>query len=489
MQKNGNLAKKRATPSAESTEYSIVIRWLRNLCIGLFLSSLCTVYLSHGAVYPEALTISTMLMSLCLVIAYFTLGIAAPTRMFFLIVFSIWAIVVAWTIIQAMPLPAGIPGNAAWRVLQEAGIAASHSISPAPADTLWALGPISLPAMALLSVLLLFRSDGEIDRALTVFCAAGGVMAAFALIQFVAFPKSLMLAEKQHYIGSLTAPFVNRNTAATFYGVTLVAMISRFRGIKLRLIPGSDVFYRRDGWTPLNAALWLLIALITLSALVLTQSRGGVLATALALLCQIGVSAFFRFQMPSGGALPIARAPASWRRVLQAAALAALSVLVIGFFAGRVLLRAQMLGLEDGRLCVMPGILSAIRDHALVGIGSGAFPAVFPAYRDAACGLVGYWPMAHNFYLDGFLAIGLPFVFLAVVFLATIAFSFWTGINRRRSKRLIVIGAASATILVLIHSATDFSMQIPGFSVWWVLFIGLSIAVSYGRRTTVKVKN
>lgn len=488
-QESDYLPNKLSTPSPESTDYNPVVRWLRYLAISLFILSLCNIYLSHGAVYPEAITISTLLMSLCLVIAYLALGIGSTTRTFFLVILSIWAFVVIWTVIQSMPLPPGIPGNAAWRVLQEAGMDSAHFISPAPADTLSSLGPISLPAITLLSTLLLFRRDAEIERALTVFSVAGGLMATFALIQFVAFPRSLMLAEKQHYLSSLTAPFVNRNTAATFYGVTLVAMISQLKGIRVRLIPGSDLFYRRDGRTPLNAAAWLLLALITLSALVLTQSRGGVLATAAALVCQIGAGVFLRSRQSSGGALPAVRAPGSWRRLLQAAIFAIAAVLFVSFFAGRVLLRAETQGLEDGRLCVLPGILSAIKDHGWTGIGSGAFPAVFPAYRDAACGLVGYWPMAHNFYLDGMLALGLPFILLMTAFLVTTAIALWIGIKRRRSKRFIVIGSASATILVLIHSATDFSIQIPGFSVWWILFLGLSVSVSYGRRTTVKIKN
>nr|WP_245365615.1 O-antigen ligase family protein [Neorhizobium galegae] len=298
-----------------------------------------------------------------------------------------------------------------------------------------------------------------------------------------------MLTEKQYYFGSLTAPFVNRNTAATFYGVTLIAIISQLRGVRVRIIPGSDLFYRRDGWTPLEAGGWLLLTLITLAAVVLTQSRGGVLATAVAVMCQIAFGVLFSSDSGQPNGMSKAWKGVSLGQLLRAAALAVLAILVVSFLAGRAMLRAQVQGLDDGRLCVMPGILAAIRDHLMIGAGAGSFPAIFPAYRDAACGLTGYWPMAHNFYLDGLLAMGLPFIATTGAFIALTATAVGAGLRRRRKKRSIVVAAACVTILVLIHSATDFSIQIPGFSTWWVLFLGLCLTVAYGRRTMVRIKN
>ncbi|WP_377298493.1 O-antigen ligase family protein [Rhizobium sp. SGZ-381] len=486
---NAHAPHKLAAASSERQEDSIAAKWSRNVAIAFFVSALCVVYLSHGAVYPEAISISTLLMSVSLMLGYLTLGVPPATRNVFLGILCIWLFVAAWTIMQAMPLPAGMTGNAAWRVLQDIGIASPEFISPAPADTLAALGPISLPAITLLSVLILFRRDTEIERALRVFCVAGGLMAAFAILQFIAFPRALMLTDKQYYLGSLTAPFVNRNTAATFYGVTLVAMICQLKGLRVRLIPGSDLFYRRDGWTPLEAAGWLLLCLVTLTAVVLTQSRGGVLATTVALMGQIAFSVFFRTDGNQSTGISQAWTGLSVQQLLKAAAFAVVAIVVVGFFAGRVMLRAQVQGLDDGRVCVIPGILAATRDHLLVGAGAGAFPVLFPAYRDAACGLNGYWPMAHNFYLDGLLALGLPFVVITGFFIAMLARAVGVGLRRRRKKRSIVAAAACATVLVLIHSATDFSVQIPGFSTWWVLFLGLCLTVAYGRRTMVRIKN
>ena len=47
-------------------------------------------------------------------------------------------------------------------------------------------------------------------------------------------PDRLMFAAKTDYVGSLTAPFVNRNTAATFYGIGALVLAGLFAADRRR---------------------------------------------------------------------------------------------------------------------------------------------------------------------------------------------------------------------------------------------------------------
>ncbi|MBT9368982.1 O-antigen ligase family protein [Rhizobium sp. CSW-27] len=479
----------RSGSSSEPEDETILRRVLRQVATGLLVLSVVVTMLTQGAVYPVSISLACILMAASMALAYLAMGLPRATRSLFVAVLACWLFAVLWSVVQTLDTPFGLAGHSAWRVLPEFGIKATASISPMPGAVPDAILSISLPAMAILTVLMLFRRDSVIERALRVFAVAGGLMAVFALFQYVAFPRSLMFGDKQYYLGNLTAPFVNRNTAATFYGVTLIALLSTYKGFRFQLIPGSPFLYRRSGWTPAQAMRWALLVFAAFGAVLATSSRGGVLATFIALFAMFTLATFFPATPHTEAGLAARTTEDGKTRVIRIIGILLALLIVAGVFAGRVVLRAEVQGSEDGRFCVLPGILAAIRDNLVLGAGPGAFINVFPAYRDAACGVTGVWDMAHNVYLDGMLGLGLPFIMVVLVLFATVMQLLRRGLLNRKSRRFVVVGGIASIILVAIHSAIDFSLQIPGFATWWAVYLGMIGSIGGGRLSSSEMKN
>jgi hypothetical protein len=190
-----------------------------------FLLSFIVILLTDGGVYPLSLAIAVVLMALALIGAGIGRGLHAATAPVFVSALLLWLVLAAWMVLQSSNVAGLGLANGSWTTLHDAGISAGPSIAAVPGDAIYALLPISLPFMTFLASLLLFRSDNETELALQVFALSGAGMALFAIAQTVFLPDMLMFGPKESYIGSLTAPFVNRNTAATFYGVILVVLI------------------------------------------------------------------------------------------------------------------------------------------------------------------------------------------------------------------------------------------------------------------------
>jgi len=453
----------------------------RTIPLIFFLLSFAVVLLSDGGVYPSSLAVSVVLMALSLATAGFVQGLHRDTSRLFGFVLAVWLVVIAWTVFQALPSPSGLFVNPAWVSLREAGIDASGRISVVPGDTAGSLLPISLPFMTLLAALLLFRSDRQVEMALQVFGLCGAAFAIFAIVQSVLFPHMLMFAPKVDYVGSLTAPFVNRNTAATFYGLAALALIVCSA---LAVNSGRRQGRGSGGQVPPRAFAFLLMALAAVVALALTRSRGGVAASVPAFgVLLVGLALHFTRRKTPPGMQPADGRGLKWgRRTVIALGAFVLVVAASLLVFGRVILRAEVQGTDDGRFCVIPGILQAVRDNFMLGIGSGSFRFYFPAYRSPDCGLVAIWFRAHNFYLDTMLALG--FVLSLVLFIAVavvLARIYRTGLWRRRSKKPVVLGGMAAILLVALHSFPDFSLQIPGFAMSFALFLGLTATISLNR--------
>lgn len=472
----------RGGASAEEDGRPLLERVLRIASLCLFILSMIVTLLTHGAVYPAGISVALLLMVAALALSYFTQGVSYSSRRSFYVILGLWATLFLWGLVQALPMPSFMPAHPAWASLPSFGIVTDRYLSPSPFHVLSALLSISLPFATALAALLVFRTDHDVDRALRVFGLSGGFLAGVALVQFLLFPKSLMFGEKLFYIGSLTAPFVNRNTAATFYGVTLVALLCQIRLKDLWAFIRHTIDPGRGRNTVKISVLWVpLASFVTFLALMVTNSRAGIAS------CAVGLTIFLvgillvpaPTQARSGliSSLETARR----RRLFQVAGVVLLIIIAFSVFAGRALLRAEVQGLEDGRFCILPGTLRAIGDNVWTGIGPGAFPAYFPAYRDPACGLSGVWELAHNVYLDGFLAFGLVFwIVLASAFVFG-TLSMFQGLRQRRSRRPMVWAGIASCFIVGLHSAFDFSVQIPGFSAWWGLFMALVLTICTNR--------
>lgn len=465
--------------SLAGDEGAFLPRQLRRVALACFVLAMTISLLSHGAVYPAASAVALLLLLIALMVIGSVDGVQRSSRRSVYWILGLWLAIVFYSLVLATPLPSFMAGHPAWSALPDIGIETPRYLSPAPANVIDALVPISLPFATALSAVLLFKTDRDIDRALKTFAIMGALFAAVAIIQFTFFPGTLMFAEKRFYLGSLTAPFVNRNTAATFYGVTLVAQICQVRNTEL-----SGVFRSKGSSKRTSLILSLALigaAIVTFVALLLTNSRAGIFSTAVGVAIYVVGNIILPASAQSKPGFGVSAKQSVGRRITYAFGGLALVLLFFWLYAGRAALRAGIQGLDDGRFCILPGVWRAIRDNLWTGIGPGVFGVYFPAYRDPACGLNGFWEFAHNFYLDGFLAFGLLFWIFVGVAIGLLCVSCVEGLRLRRSRRPIVWAGIASSFIVALHAALDFSIQIPGFSCWWALFIALVLTTCTGR--------
>ena len=61
---------------------------------------------------------------------------------------------------------------------------------------------------------------------LTVFAIGGTVYAAYGLAAFFLTPEAILWFAKEAYRDSVTGPFINRNSFATYVGLTILATVA-----------------------------------------------------------------------------------------------------------------------------------------------------------------------------------------------------------------------------------------------------------------------
>ncbi|MBN9003788.1 MAG: O-antigen ligase family protein [Rhizobiales bacterium] len=296
------------------------------------------------------------------------------------------------------------------------------------------------------------------------------VYAIYGIAALVFTPTMLLWVPKLAYQGSLTASFINHNTAATFIGGGTILWFCkalqtgqsiRFSSLRILLLTPS---YERVAF---RLILQLVAGLVCFFALLLTRSRGGLICSSLGMLVAIGLIVMKTMK------------PKFWR--LLAAGGVALIVLFVWLSQmGRI--GSQGL-LDDGRWFVYQYCIEAIRHRPLLGAGAGTFAELFPSMRGAALNTGGIWEQAHSTVLEIFVEMGIPIgtavllgAIAAVLFLGRGALK---GADHDQNSLAAVAGIAA---LGFAHSTIDFSLQIPGYFIvfWIVLGCGLARASADG---------
>jgi hypothetical protein len=467
---------------------------LRQVMCWLFALLLMVLVVPNGSVNSVTLHLVSIAIFGLAAIATLAPGNNAAIRTPYRLALAIAIMLAMWLVIQATGFDDNPFGNPVWRDAEALAGPMPHFISVAPGDTWQGLIAVLLPFAVFLTTLLLFRSDREARALVTAIVALGAGVSLLGIIQEVFFPDRLLLSEKQFYIGSLTGVFVNRNTAANFIGMTMIvsaglafhftqyagpASLARF------LVGAPSATSRGDA---AKAVLFWLCAALAFVALMMTKSRAGIASSC------IGLALFMAIVSYHGGQRTTATRSFSRRRTpvlvkTLRAALVVVVVIVIGAgFAGQALLRAEIQGTGDLRFCYLPGLLRMTEDNWLVGTGFGTFRDVFPAYRDPSCGLSGTLLQAHNFYLEGWITLGLPFPVLTLIVITGLVIFLARGIRHRRQYRWIPAAGLGVLMLQLLHSGVDFSIQSPGVAAVFSAVMACGVVVATARTSRSKTR-
>jgi O-antigen ligase len=300
------------------------------------------------------------------------------------------------------------------------------------------------------------RSNARARQVLFALAAGGLLYAAYGLFDFF-----------ESGTGVVTSTFVNRNSYATYAGLTLfsglglvLGELSRRAGAgtSLRAI-AVDLLARLDA--PL--AMGVLTCLVAGTALLLTQSRGAFVA-----LCAALVAFLWSLRR---GAVMTSRAFAT-----------ATAMSSIALFFGLIWLAGEdTLGRFPAadahalnRLAYYRTTWEAIGDRPLLGTGYGTYADAFRAYNHPGTGTY-FLDKAHNTYLQLIMELGWP---AAAALYAGLALLVFRCVQGQRSVYPAVLAACSA--LVAVHSLVDFSLEMPANAATYALLLGVGCAQALG---------
>jgi O-antigen ligase len=353
------------------------------------------------------------------------------------------------------------------------------SLSIARNEPFTALGAPLAAILALTTSYIVCADRNHAHRLFTIVAWSGAGYALLGIVLFLIDPTMLLWREKSDYVSSLTGPFVNRNTAAVYFGscaiVSLLLFlrdISSHRGDQgLRLEDLLSAFGRgRDrSWT---AGISLFRLAVLLAALLMTNSRAGVVFSLLGL-----AAAFVLLQVRR-----LNRRQNAW--ILGVVAVGVVLAL-LQMLGGSVGARFDQSGLTDvARMDAYRSTFRMIADHPWLGTGLGTFVWSFPPYR-ADGAIWGTWNRAHNTLLEIASDMGLLFALLVVAAWILIIGLLINGIRVRRRDLFMPIAALCVASVSVAHSLIDFSLQISGYAIVACALIGAGMAQSFsGRQRT-----
>jgi O-antigen ligase len=263
--------------------------------------------------------------------------------------------------------------------------------------------------------------------------------------------------------------FVNRNHFATWQGLAMLCAMAWFYHrmakpeVKPYAVPQDretrTVEFILKAWKPMTALL------LMVTALVLTHSRGGFVAT----LCgTIVLMVLLDRRVSSRSTLS---------RVTVGTALAVAS---IAFYLTSELLLDRINRTDittEARMEVFANVDRAIGDNPLLGFGYGTFADSFRLY-DQVEDTVQY-DRAHNTWLENAFELGVPAALALYLALGGLAVTCWRGVARRYRDWVFPATGAAASVLVGVHATVDFSLQLPAVAILYATIMGVGVAQSY----------
>ncbi|GAB1722765.1 MAG: hypothetical protein GDA65_09890 [Nitrospira sp. CR1.1] len=222
-------------------------------------------------------------------------------------------------------------------------------------------------------------------------------------------------------------------------------------------------------WPPLSPALWRLGMTSALCALlvaiVLTQSRGGMVAWLAATVCIL--TARYGWKVAGAGAATILLAVILFPTPLKE----------------RVLTEHEQNPVSYARWQMWQGAVAQMADHPL-GIGLGLYQYTYPLYAFPVEGeITRYGKVAqtpHNDYLQiGVeMGVGALFVFLAGIGLVIREFMQLLRARLLRWQRSLMLGVGGGGIALLVHAALDSSLRESALAILLVLCAGLVVSAA-----------
>lgn len=457
-----------------------VDKWLRYVFLGLVAGVLLYIPLGFGGNRIWSLALAQFgLFGIGVTLsitALFSSSLRRQYQQLPWIMLCIWAAWILWVGFQSMPLPAETIRSLSPVALHMSESAhqiigtesPTHTLSIAPSVTRDHL--IESTAYLVIFVLVFVLAGTRKSQLFLVYCllVSGLMQAVYGGLMTLSGIELGLLGKKQHYVGSATGTFVNRNHFAAYLAIIaclpagmLLARVNKPIAETLRIRARHTAQALFSVAMLQRAALTILVI-----GLILSRSR-------------MGNFSFFAVLFLIGGYYAVRYAGNTNRNrtLFLLASMFVIDLLIVSQWFGidELLARFSETALRsESRIVVFSDLVPMLRDWWLVGSGLGTFYLIYPFYRSES--LAFYNEHAHNDYAQflietgaiGFCLVGLM-VALTVVRLLKI-------ISNRRDPHVrgIALGIILAFFFLALHSLTDFNLQIPGIALTVVALMGLA---------------
>jgi O-antigen ligase len=369
--------------------------------------------------------------------------------------------------------PWSAPFQPIWKQASDLlGVPIAPSASIVKNEAFFALGAPLANILAIVLGITVGADRKRARRLLWVLAISGAAYALYGVLSFVIEPTMILWRDKTAYLGSVTGTFINRNTAAAYFGscavIWMLLILEEVRG----RIPERRLIWKRVSrdvsYIPLREMLPNVLALmICLIAMFMTGSRAGIGLSLLAMI--VAVTLFLRRDLPRRTGI-----------LSSLGASTAVAIALIFLLGGRVSNRFDLQGLADeGRLEAWKSTLKIIGDNPWFGTGLGTFRWAFPPYRSPNISIYGVWDRAHSTPLELASEVGIPLTFLIALAWSVMFVVMAGGMFTRRRDVIIPLAAAATASLSLLHSSLDFTLQIPGYSISFFALFGAGLAQSF----------
>ena len=388
------------------------------------------------------------------------------------------AVIVGVPFLQLVPLPSGLTAL----LSPNRGVFAAQLLSPfspPPAYLALSLNPhaTEVAVSKLIACVLAFlighklAVHGRGSILLRTVVIVGLFEACYGLVQYLAGWQYIFTYRKVFGTDDATGTYINRNHFAGLLEMVLPFVLA---GVLFRRRSNANLGMRRklavmlgsEGSFRLLAQAMVLTVLIL--AVIFSRSRMGI-AAALSGLLLVGGLQTLRYRKGSAVALLL---------VLL------LVPVCYGLWVGleAVTSRFEMLGragaMEQDRLPIWRDSLRAIGDFKWLGTGLGTYDWAAMHYQTSF--LSNRYEHAHNDYLEFAAEIGIPAAALLFAGLwALVVRAARTAVrSSHRSAAILAAGSAGALAAILLHSVTDFNLQIPANALLFCWVAGTASGVS-----------
>ncbi len=386
---------------------------------------------------------------------------------------ALFAMLVA---LQVVPLPAGLLARLSPARLQDPDLAslaqgkmAWASISIYAHDT----GLTLLQLLAYLSAFVLAARLFDSRKGKSILVSSlillGAFEAAYGIVQYVTGWHKIFTYLNQYSLQAASGTYINRNHYVALLELTLPFVIaSVFYYFQLWSGRSGGGRHRSSdssrGSAGPRSIFFLNLAMVMVVGVVFSRSRGGIIATVLGLLF-VALLAQLRVRRKA------------W---MLGAVLFLAGVFGYGLWIGLdpVLARFEQVQAPgfvkmEGRILFWKDDLRLIRDFPLTGTGLGTFPVAYHRYQTTAVG--SFVPHVHNDYLE-FVSdtglVGAALVFLPIFYLfAKMLLTFLE--DAPLYRRAVTLGCIGSTLMLLVHSFTDFNLQIPANALIFSVVLGI----------------